>query len=231
MQQYTNCYIAFLDILGFKNLIKTKSCDYIYGIFSEHMKNPIGRFSLGTKSIVNMDDVKVKVMSDSICFYIDSQITNALVGLLAVCQYFQAKLLELPEPILSRGAIVRGDLFTTGDVIFGPGFVDAYLLEENSAKYPRIIMTIATIESARDTTAAALADFVFQHTFRDFDEFITIDVLELFEGFDMDGSKCFHLLSHIDNVLGSTADNSIRDKYLYLKKQLLKWYRPKQSST
>lgn len=227
MHQYTNCYIAFLDILGFKNLINTKSCEEIYRIFSDNMRNPISGFYLGTKPVVSMSDIRVKVMSDSICFYVDSQIKNALVGLLATCQYFQSKLLELPEPILSRGAIVRGDIYATGDIVFGPGFVNAYLLEENYAKYPRIIVEECTIESAKEMTDPALSDYFAQCTFYDFDNYLVIDTLEMFEGFDTDGQKCTALLSYIENALSKMAsDDPIQDKYMYLKHQLLRWYKP-----
>ena len=30
-KEYTNSYVSFLDILGFKELIKSKGCEEIYG--------------------------------------------------------------------------------------------------------------------------------------------------------------------------------------------------------
>ena len=33
--EYQECYIAFLDMLGFKNLIKEKECDYLLKVFEK----------------------------------------------------------------------------------------------------------------------------------------------------------------------------------------------------
>lgn len=226
IHQYTDCYIAFLDILGFKNLIDTKPCEEIYKIFSTKMKKPLSAFSKGTKSILDMEDIKMKVMSDSICFYVDSQKRNALVGLIATCAYFQVELLRMQEPILSRGAIVKGNLYTENHIVFGPGFVKAYQMEEHSAKFPRIILTRSMLEDARDNTDEDIVDYIPQTVFCDFDEFYAIDYLELFEGFDTRGEDCHRLLKHINSILGTTTDSSVREKYLYLKKHLLRWYKP-----
>lgn len=34
--EYQECYIAFLDMLGFKNLIKEKECDYLLKVFEKN---------------------------------------------------------------------------------------------------------------------------------------------------------------------------------------------------
>lgn len=228
IHQYTDCYIAFLDILGFKNLIDTKPCEEIYKIFSTKMKKPLSAFSKGTKSILDMEDIKMKVMSDSICFYVDSQKRNALVGLIATCAYFQVELLRLHEPILSRGAIVQGDIYADDSVIFGPGFVKAYQMEEHSAKFPRIIVTKSTLDGAQGNTDEDVRNYIPQTVFCDFDEFYVVDYLELFEGFDISGEDCQYLLKYINGILSATTDSSVREKYLYLKKNLLRWYDPEE---
>ena len=33
MKEYRDCYVAFLDILGFKNMINNKSCSELFEIF------------------------------------------------------------------------------------------------------------------------------------------------------------------------------------------------------
>lgn len=38
---YTTCYIAFLDLLGFKKIIESKQCEEIVQIFSEIKKQKI----------------------------------------------------------------------------------------------------------------------------------------------------------------------------------------------
>lgn len=225
-KNYTNCYIAFLDILGFKELIKTKPCDEVYSIFTSKMKNPLYAVHKGTEKIFDMKTVKSKVMSDSVCFCVDSSVKNALFGLILTCANFQVELMKLETPILCRGAIVRGDILWEGDTIFGPGFIDAYRMEENNATHPRIIMTRSTVESSKENTEESIVNDLSNLLFIDHDDFLTIDSMELFEGLDTDGSYCKNLYNHIVDVLGETVDNSVREKYMYLKTKLLRWYKP-----
>ena len=75
------------------------------------MKNGLSRIYRGRELCFEMSDIKMKVMSDSICFYVDAGKSNALDGLIVACAYFQEQLLKLPDPILTRGSIVRGDIF------------------------------------------------------------------------------------------------------------------------
>lgn len=229
-KEYMNCYIAFIDILGFKKMIGTMLCSEIYEIYAKRMKKPLSRIYLGHELCFDMSDIKMKVMSDSICFFVDSSKTNALIGLVLICQSFQEQLLQLQEPILTRGSIVRGDLFAENDIIYGPGFVKAYLMEENNAKYPRIIMTKDTIDSAKENTANNMTGIISQCVFSDFDAFYVVDYWELLEGLDTEDIHCSQLLAHINHILDTTTDNSIREKYLYMKKHLLRWYNPNKSN-
>lgn len=227
---YMNCYIAFLDILGFKKMIETMPCSEIYEIYSTRMKNGISRIYLGKELCFEMSEIKMKVMSDSICFYVDSSKPNALAGLIVACEYFQEQLLKLSNPILTRGAIVRGDIFTENDIIYGPGFVKAYLMEENNAKFPRIIMTKETIDSAKENATAQMEPIIPTYTFSDFDAFYTINY---WAGLNREDSKTEYprILSHINHILDTTTDTSVRDKYLYMSKNLQRWHIPEKSNT
>lgn len=226
---YKNCYIAFLDILGFKRMVDTMPCSEIYEIYSKRMKNSISRIYLGKELCFDMSDIKIKVMSDSICFYVDSSKSNALAGLIVACEYFQEQLLRLSNPILTRGAIVKGDIFTENDIIYGPGFVKAYLMEENNAKYPRIIMTKETIDSAKELTTEQINHIIPMFTFSDFDAFYTIDY---WSGLNRADSQTDYsrILTHVDHILDTTTDTSVREKYLYMRKNLQRCHIPGKSS-
>lgn len=132
--QYTKCYVAFLDLLGFRNTLINSSCEDILNIFKEINKNPLikaYRVEEGrTVAIPGPESLNCKIMSDSICFYIEADIQNALFCLLYGCAMFQAKLLKLETPVLVRGAIVLNDLYAKDDVTFGRGLSQAYELEE-----------------------------------------------------------------------------------------------------
>lgn len=108
-KEYGNYYVAFLDVLGFKNLINDKenSCQKILEIY-ENFENPIIDLRIGDENeppqpVEAIKDINIKVISDSICFYIDAGIPYALLCLLACCGSFQSKLLSLSPPILIRG--------------------------------------------------------------------------------------------------------------------------------
>ncbi len=222
-KEYTNYYIAYIDLLGFKEMVKNSSCDYIYDVFINGMHLPMNEFKHYNKSVIDMNKVKYKVMSDSICFFVDSRLPNSLVALIATCVYFQVDLLRRETPVLTRGAIVKGDLFYDDQFIYGPGFVDAYLLESKNAKYPRIIMTKETIESAIETTKQSELDYIPMMTFTDFDEFYTLDCCKLLKGLDKYNYDLSHLLSYVEIELGRSVDSSIREKLIYLKKWLCRY--------
>lgn len=227
--QYSDCYIAFIDILCFKEMVEKIPFDELHRMYRRRMVMPLDSFSHNEKPVLNIKDIHMKVMSDSVCFFIDQAITNSLVGLIATCEYFQVDLLRQSTPVLSRGAITCGKIYADGDILFGPGFVKSYLMEEKSAKFPRIIMTKETIDSAQKQTALTEKDFIPTHTFLDFDEFYTIDSCELLEGFDRTGEECANLLNYLDHTLATSIDSSIREKHIYLKRRLLHWYHPRRN--
>ena len=82
------------------------------------------------KPVVEEKTVKMKVASDTIFLYVEADVHNALAGLIAYCDYLQVRLLRQNNPVLSRGAIAKGEVYTDGDVCFGPAIVEAYLMEE-----------------------------------------------------------------------------------------------------
>ena len=57
---------------------------------------------------------------------------------LAAIQALGARLLT--QSIASRGAVVYGEAFHRGRVLFGPAVVKAYELERDVAKYPRVLV-------------------------------------------------------------------------------------------
>lgn len=85
------------------------------------------------------NNIKMKIMSDSICLFIKKDFPNALPYLMSYCVAFQCDLL-LATGLLLRGGITSGDMYVQDDIIFGPALTEAYLLEEKNAKVPRIII-------------------------------------------------------------------------------------------
>jgi len=75
---------------------------------------------------------------------------QGLIYLAAVVRQLALDLLT--NGLLIRGAIAKGPLHHVGSVMFGPAFLDAYRIERDIAKYPRIILSQATYEDFRSLT-------------------------------------------------------------------------------
>lgn len=219
-EKYENCYIAFLDLLGFKELVKTQTCEQILKIFDEIKSQYMITCDCDKekKPLIDPEEIHFKIMSDSICFYVSSQITNSLPVLISLCAYFQVRLWRLEHPILVRGGIVKGDIYANDDIMFGTGLTNAYLLEEKNAKVPRIIITKETA----DTCIANEPEKFYMQRFllKDFDAFYYVDSFVMFYVWGKNDGSYTSFCNHIQHILDSTTDESIRNKYLYLETKI-----------
>lgn len=138
------------------------------------------------------------------------------MGLLAECAIFQRELLSLEEPILVRGAIVEGKVYAEGDVTFGPGLTDAYLMEEMNAKFPRIILLEDTYINGKESCTAdgrKGIDFLVK---RDFDAYYIVNYCKMFCDMDVAKKQEKAVRKYIHNILSKEKDSSVREKILYL---------------
>lgn len=220
--KYSDCYVAFLDILGFKNKIVDEDCSEIYTVFNliEYVVSEHAKFKINGVPIPSLDKVQHKIMSDSIVLYIETGIPDALFSLMFTCQYLQKVLLWQENPILLRGGITRGNLFSDNDILFGKSLTDAYLLECNSAIYPRIIITKKILEDGRKNyeMCREISDTII--IYKDSDEFYCVNFMPigLFEL--EDGAKYVdNVLNFCQRFLDSCVETRIREKYLWLKQK------------
>lgn len=218
MHEYIDCYIAIIDLLGFKNAVKYKMCEEIYSYYEEINTQYVVNNELTNTPIIDEGTLHMKVASDTILLYIEAKERNSLAGLISACDYLQVRLFRQATPILSRGAIVRGKIFAEKDIYFGEGIVDAYLMEENVAKYPRIILTKETIDSW-DTFDDSGKNYVDTFTYQDDDDFYVVDSLYLFYGLNHEMESWKSFARYVMRVLDSETNPSIREKYGYIKRQ------------
>lgn len=216
-REYKECYVAVIDLLGFKKTIKDKTCEEIAQYYDE-MHEEVKIFNTATgNELVPSDKIQMRVMSDTICFIVECKESNALAGLIAYCAYLQTRLMQLGTPVLSRGGIVKGNIYCEGDVFFGQGIVDAYLLEENVANNPRIIMTKQTFESAVDSCDKLATEYLKTYLYEDSDLFMCVDSLLLFYGLHHESEKWKRFARHVYNTIYSETNPSVREKYIYIK--------------
>lgn len=151
--QYEERYIAFIDILGFKELILESAKanprvtpSTIYNALDIHPQAVQDFFfSLSDVPAAQHDcaDLRVHTFSD---FVVAScrQTDLGLCLLLFLCWHVTSDWLS--KSFLSRGGITIGKVIhriSAGDapLVFGPAFVQAYTLESEVADYPRIVLS------------------------------------------------------------------------------------------
>jgi len=158
--KYERRLIAFIDILGFKEIVKQSESDHskidlIYSVLNYLKDWEIPeRWDLkfleieedAQKRGVTNFDIRGKTnttsFSDSIVVSVSvEENVNEMVSTLIV------NLSNIGAILLEKGILIRGGL-TIGNIIhydngtvFGQGLIDAFMLETKSAKFPRIILS------------------------------------------------------------------------------------------
>jgi len=136
-KKYEKRVVCFLDILGFKNIVKYKSINDIKSIFDD-----INNFStniIKDAAILKNDDIQITHFSDSVVISYNVTSQDQLAFIIMNLQSMFIHLLQ--KEILLRGAITLGELFHSNDKLFGPALVEAYELESTISIYPRVIIS------------------------------------------------------------------------------------------
>lgn len=90
-------------------------------------------------------DLKVVAFSDSIIRARPQSTSSGLFRELQELLHAQCELIG--SGILVRGGMALGDVAYSSDTIFGPGFIEAYELESQFARYPRIAISPSLLQS------------------------------------------------------------------------------------
>jgi hypothetical protein len=141
-----DCFVAFVDILGFTNQVK--EADGNYEDLAEQL-NLISRTGDVFKEL--FQKLNYIVVSDSIVISIPvdavgTQTLAALVNLLANIQYNFFDRYR----ILMRGGLAIGRMYHDENIFLGEAYLAAYKLESTVAKYPRIIISKDVVSYAKE---------------------------------------------------------------------------------
>lgn len=223
MAEYKDCYFAFMDILGFKNIVRRASCDEILSIYNEAKKQYEITMTTEDKvePLFDISDMHIKIMSDTICIYIYSDIPNSLPSLIYICTFFQARMLRHYPPVLIRGGISKGTLYADDEILFGEALVNAYLLESKNAIVPRVILTKSLIDNYTGNDEV-LKKSLYGILFRDYDGFYVLEYCFTFYWMNRKSheKEIAEVCQYVQSVLDSTTDSSVRNKYIYLSNRL-----------
>ena len=133
--KFSEKVVAFLDILGFENLIA----------MAEQLDNPIELIQYIDKAFteefstshLHREQFKVKLFSDCISISTEPSPPNLLM-LIRITASIQRNLAQ--KGITLRGAIACGKHFENENMIFSKALVIAHLLEKKFAVYPRVLI-------------------------------------------------------------------------------------------
>ncbi len=141
---FKNHLVAYVDVLGFKNIImglkgnKIKQIEFLNEYLIDATIKAKQIKSVKGKSNIKLD---IKIISDTFFFSIPCESTdmvNSLAHMAVAVGFLQSYLCS--KGIWTRGAICFGELIRDLDNLVGPALIDSYLLESTDAIYPRVIL-------------------------------------------------------------------------------------------
>lgn len=131
--EYTNGYVAFIDILGFSNLVSNEqNADKVKDLFEFVEKF---QYLFNSTSKLNTN---VAFFSDSIILSTNNQPKDNLVMLFWAIWIAESYLYQHTR-LFFRGGITKGLYYHKGSTAFGPTVVNSYQLEKQ-AVYSRILI-------------------------------------------------------------------------------------------
>ena len=139
------CYVAFLDIMGFANLVMDNTPEFVL----KYLQNLLSVNSIFEQLTPN---IKTSVISDTIAVYTpvlndkneDLTRYRNFLHFVGVLQYQSMTAPNFGLPL--RGGITKGEFYSNNkDILFGKAWVKAYALEQK-ANSPRVIVDKNTNE-------------------------------------------------------------------------------------
>lgn len=130
--KYNDRYCAFIDILGFRQLIESLSNEAGKVQALREILSGVHRprTSLG-------ESIRTQSISDAVALSAEVNV-EGLAAMMHTITYLSLDL--LCQGFLVRGAVVKGPLYHDDSMVFGKALVRAYQLESEVVRYPRIMI-------------------------------------------------------------------------------------------
>lgn len=237
--EYTDCYVALVDILGFKDFVCEKSCKEVYKMFKDifdysgiFLNNPTEHFKPEM-----LKKIKVNIISDSIVFSVPKNTERSLEILIFTVSLVAFNLLHVHN-LTCRGGISLGGFYmepSEKNTLYGPAVVSAYLLEHDHAKNPRIIFENELLANyiaeheCDNTDETNVSDEIRILIDKDYDDYYFVDYIGFFvrlynneinKGKSPESIEAMlqSISNFISQMLNKNLDEKTLSKYIYLKK-------------
>lgn len=144
-----NRVVAFVDILGFRSVLSRmfdRNDLALYGRIRKALRSLSMLVHITNKPIFRYSEERGPVTAGATAFSDCIVFSDALTPVGVESVGAKVALLStwlLRDGILCRGAIASGPAVHEDDILFGPGLVAAYELENKAAFYPRVILSPA----------------------------------------------------------------------------------------
>ncbi|GCD13118.1 hypothetical protein [Clostridium tagluense] len=220
---YRKHIVAFMDILGFKQLITNAE----QGIDDAMLI--INKLTNSIEMVMEenrfLSDISYRIFSDCICISYDisnvskERIVCNIQSFLEQIICIQAQLVL--EGIFLRGAICIDNHFENENIIFSQALVKAYELESTKALYPRILVDDSVIEYLKKNNIgnSSLSFEFYGKITRDLDGLNFIDYLDYCSVLGIEYCEDEFLKNHkelIESRLRNESDLNVLQKYLWL---------------
>lgn len=247
--QYEEKLIAFIDILGFKDIVRRsersqRTLELIYDSLSFLKRREIGsKWNLqlieieedaqkrDLKEFDIADRTYCSSFSDSIAVsvsYTEENINESFSTLVANLSFVGTRLMT--SGVLLRGSITTGkSIHTENGIVFGQGLIDAYLLESSAAHFPRIIISEKLLKKLNYPLISKHDRFPYHQYLKRFDDgcvgFHQMIYFEVLQNWDnMSETRLVNSLTRIKNTIIRGLDStfeipSIFEKYIWLKSE------------
>ncbi len=210
---YEDRIVCFLDILGFKNHIE----DTVTGD-GEDNSSEIKKLyeALNITGIISRMYQSIKwestQFSDSIVISFPAN-DETFTKLLETIMWIQIEFIL--KGLICRGSITEGKLIHKPKLLFGPAFIDAYELESEKAKYPRIILSEnmkTRIDNDKECLLAEDADGVSYINYIKHDAIVS-------NGYEVRLEEYYPKLHKMISDGLESTDQKVRAKYEWLMKK------------
>lgn len=131
--------LAFIDILGFKELLKEKTLAQIVNIIDDikQLDNSI-KYS-------KMLTINTKLISDSFVVYAQLTEPKHITAFYVYVSTIIARVHRLGS-VVTRGYISTGNHYNKDEIWISPAFVEAYIGETKKSIHPRVILGKSTLD-------------------------------------------------------------------------------------